>query len=311
MNRSQVEYIIQLEKHKNFGRAAEASFITQSTLSAMVAKFEEQIGIEIFNRKTRPISITPQGEKIIKRLKSIHREYQLLDESIDNIKGHEISQLTIACIPTVAPYLYPLFLNKISRSYPKVNFIITEDTTERILDQILSGDIDIGIVSIPLDHPEINQHHLYNEDFLVYDCGLSKKKKKYKVSDIDLNRLWLMEEGHCMRNQVSEICELKKQKKINGNLTYNCGSVLTLIHMVSLYKGITLLPRSVVENDSVIEKGNIHSLSGTIPARSIGFITHKNFTKKKILLALTSEIKSATSILEPPQKKSQKIVSPF
>jgi len=142
MTRSQITYILSLEKNKSFSKAAKACFITQSTLSAMVAKFEKQAGIIIFDRKTKPITITPQGEKIIRFLKNINREYQLLDEGINQIKGVETGNLRIACIPTIAPYLFPLILSKIGRTYPKVTFDIRELTTNMIVDELKAGNLD-------------------------------------------------------------------------------------------------------------------------------------------------------------------------
>ncbi len=310
MNRNQLEYILTLAKLRNFGQAADACFITQSTLSAMIAKFEQQIDITIFNRKTRPISITEEGEQVLDALKNILREFQLLDQKVNRIKGQEIGTLNIACIPTVAPYIYPAILDKISIDYPKVNFSIHELTTEVTVDQILAGNIDIGIVSTPLNNKELNEHHLYFEDFLIYDYNKKTNKTKYKVSEIELDRLWLMEEGHCMRNQVGKICELRKQKKMNGNLTYSCGSIFTLLEMVKRNKGITLLPRLAISNNKHINKNHIYPISEPVPTREIGLITHKNFIKKKMLDYLIKEIQSAVESHLIQIKKST-VVKPF
>ncbi len=290
MNRRQIEYVLALATQKNFGSAAESCYISQSTLSAMIAKFEEQAGVEIFNRKTRPIDITHQGEKLLKSLKSIYREYQLLDEKINEIKGVEVGELSIACIPTVAPYLYPLILNKLSKAHPKVNFSIHELTTENIEDELMNGVIDVGIVSPPLDNKDLREYPLYDEPFFVYDCGETTKSKKYKISDIDIDRLWLLEEGHCMRNQVGKICELRQSNKVNGNIIYSCGSIFTLIEMVKKNKGVTLIPQLSLANNQQIDMSRIHKISKPIPTRNIGLVTHKNFIKKRILNSLSSII---------------------
>ena len=290
MTKNQIEYILALAQHKNFGKAADACFITQSTLSAMVAKFEQQIDVVIFNRKTRPLSITPQGQQILKSIQSIYREFQLLDELVNDIQGHEIGNLSIACIPTVAPYLYPLILNRLSNTYAKVNFTIHELTTEIITEQIIAGQIDVGIVSVPLNNKNLIEHDLYCEDFVLYDCGQQKKRSQYRVSDIDLDRLWLMEEGHCLRNQVGKICELRQQKKINGNLNYSCGSIFTLIEMVNMNRGVTLLPRLALMNNLQIESKFVYPLLKPIPTRKIGIITHKHFNKNRLLKSLNQII---------------------
>lgn len=311
MNRSQIEYILTLADLKNFGKAAEACFVTQSTLSAMVAKFEEQTGVVLFNRKTRPITITPQGESVIKSLKSINREFQLLDEQVNSLKGYEAGNLSIACIPTVAPYLYPKILSEMSKAYSKVNFTIHEFTTEQIVEEILAGHIDVGIVSTPLDHNELIEYPMYYEDFLLYDCGDTKRNKKYKVTDIDLDRLWLMEEGHCLRNQVGKICELRQQKKIHGNLTYSCGTIFTLIEMVKKNQGVTLLPRLALGDNHQIEQRHLFTLSAPVPKREIGLITHKNFIKDRMLKNLKDIIETAVALdLKKPRSKKG-IVAPF
>lgn len=311
MTKSQIEYILAVNKTKNFGAAADSCFVTQSTLSAMVAKAEEQIGVDIFNRKTRPITTTPHGERVIKSLKNIYREYQLLDETVNDIKGTEVGELSIACIPTVAPYLYPLILNTLSKQFRKVNFTVHELTTEQIVEEIVGGNIDIGIVSIPLQNDELVEYQLYEEDFLVYDCGRSTKSKKYSVSDIDLDRLWLLEEGHCMRNQVGTICELRQQKKMYGNLTYSCGSMFTLVEMVKRNRGVTLLPRLALVDNSQIEEGLIFNLSAPVPSREIGLISHKNLVKKRILVQLIAIIQEVVKEHLPKRKRKYTAIQPF
>ena len=310
MTKSQIEYILALGNLKNFGAAAEACFVTQSTLSAMVAKVEDQMGLEIFNRKTRPITITKQGEEVLKSLRSIYREFQLLDEKLNELKGFELGELSIACIPTVAPYLYPLILNEISDKFKKVNFSIHELTTENIVDEILAGNMDVGIVSVPLENKELIEYPLYDEDFLIYDCGNKFKKKKITVSDIDVERLWLLEEGHCLRNQVGKICELVQQKKINGNLSYSCGSIFTLIEMVKMNKGVTLLPRLALANNEQINTNYIYKLKQPVPSRKIGLISHRNFIKKRLLNNLIQIIKTVVKLHLPKFPNSTQI-NPF
>jgi len=311
MTRSQIEYILAVGNLKSFGKAAAACFVTQSTLSTMVAKFEKQIGIKLFNRKNKPISITPQGENIIKSLQSIQREFQLLDENINELKGIEHGKVSLACIPTVSPFLYPLILNKVSEEFEQVNFSIHEFTTEKIIQEIISGNLDIGIVSTPLENKNLIEHPLYHEDFLLYDCGKNSSKNIQQGTQIDFERLWLLEEGHCLRNQISEICELRAQKKISSNLTYNCGTLYTLVEMVKINKGVTLLPRLSLVKNKYIKKENVYPLSDPVPAREIGLIVHKNFVKKRILKYLIESIKKVTAPYLKNIPLDKKIVKPF
>ncbi len=311
MTRSQLQYILSVEQLKSFSKAAKICHVTQSTLSALVAKFEQEIGVVVFDRKTKPITITPNGKKVLNYLKNVNREYQILDEGINEIKGYETGKVSIACIPTVAPYLYPFILNTLSRTFTKMNFIIHEFTTERMVKEIIGGAVDIGIVSTPLAHKELVEYPLYKEDFLLYDYGNKKKPTSYTISDIDFHRLWLLEEGHCLRNQVGKICELRQQKKINGNLTYSCGTIFTLIEMVKQNKGVTLLPRLALANNQQIEAAFIHELTDPVPAREIGLITHKNFVKKRILNYLITIIQEAVQRHLPDDLDRSTIIQPF
>jgi LysR family hydrogen peroxide-inducible transcriptional activator len=311
MNRSQIEYILAVAKWRSFGKAADACFVTQSTLSAMVAKVEQQIGIQIFNRTTRPVSITPDGEEVLIQLRSLNREYQLLDERINELQGIETGELNIACIPTVAPYLYPLILDKLSNQFNQVDITVHELTTETIVEEIIAGNVDIGIVSIPLENNQLVEYELYQEDFLLFDCGQNKKNKSYKVTEIDLERLWLLEEGHCLRNQVGKICELRQQKKINGNLTYNCGSIFTLIEMVKKNKGVTLLPRLAIAKNKQLNKTTLFELEEPVPLRQIGSITHKHFIKKRLLRQLNNIIIHSVNKYIPTLQQEENIINPF
>ena len=311
MHRSQVEYILAVDRLKSFSKAAEACFVTQSTLSTMVSRYEEQIGIVLFDRKTKPVSPTAQGVEILGLLRSVNREFQLLDDGINKIKGQEAGALSIACIPTVAPYLYPLILHPLAEHYPKVTFTIYEYTTERVIEEILAGHVDIGIVSTPLRHKDLIEYPIYRERFLLYDCARRTPRGSYKVADIDIDRLWLLEEGHCLRNQVGKICELRQQKKMNGNITYNCGTIYTLVEMVKQHNGITLLPELALTADHMIHTEHISTLADPVPQREIGLITHKHFIKKRILDTLVDIIlKIVTPLLDRPLTDSY-TVTPY
>ena len=311
MTRSQIEYILAVHKMKNFSKAAESCFITQSTLSAMVAKFEEFTGVTLFNRKTKPISTTQEGEVLIQQLKNINREFQILNDTVGQLKGYEEGQINLACIPTVAPFLLPLILRDISTHFPRVKFKIHEMTTSQVINHLVSGDIDIGIVSTPLKQDELIEYALYDEEFLLLDYGESEKSPTYKAEDIDIERLWLLEEGHCMRNQVNTICQLRSKKKTSSNLSYSTGSIYSVVEMVKEQKGVTLLPYLAIEKNLQVDKNHLFSFNEPIPSREIGIVTHKHFIKKKILSdiinIIQTQIKNKTSLSSKEKYK----VNPF
>ena len=312
MTRSQITYILSLEKHKSFSKAAKVCFVTQSTLSAMVAKFEQQAGIIIFDRKTKPITITPKGKKIITYLKNINREYQLLDEGINQIKGVKSGIMNIACIPTIASFLFPLILGKISRAFPKVTFNIRELTTNMIVQELMAGNIDIGIVSTPLDIKDIIEHPLYKEPFVLYDKRANQKisKSKFSIDKIDYNKLILLEEGHCFRNQVQTICKLRQHKKIENNIIYTSGTLESLKKMVQINKAMTLLPAFSVSDFSKKELEHIRHFTSPVPVREIGLIYHTNYIKTSLMKGVEKIIKEKISAFAKNSKKVN-VVRPF
>ena len=313
MTRSQIEYVLAVNQFKSFGKAAEHCHITQSTLSAMVAKFESQIGIIIFNRKTKPISTTEQGEAVLQKLKNIEREFITFDESISQLKGIQSGQLSMACIPTVAPYLFPSILGNLERSFPKVNFIIREITTSEIISNILSGKIDVGIVSTPLNHPEIIESPLYNEAFVLYDKRdnySQSANNQIDINELDYNRLLLLEEGHCFRNQVVKICNLRQKKTVKSNITYTSGTIESLKNVVTVNKGITLLPYLSASVLAPTEKKHIKYFQPPVPVREIGLVHHKNFVKSSLANGIKELIKKQVEKRVNPSEMFE-VIDPF
>lgn len=293
MTKSQIEYILAVERCRSFSKAADSCFVTQSTLSTIIAKFEQQTDIKLFDRKTKPISITTEGAVLIRHLKSIAREFDYLEEAIQQIKGVQSGQLTIAAIPTVAPYLFPLIIKSIAERYPKVNFTILEMTTQRIIEALQEGSIDIGIVSTPLEIKHILETPIYSEAFVLYDKRPPAQRTaaaKIDVSEIDYNKLWLLEEGHCFRNQVKKICNLRQKKTIKSNITYQSGTIESLKKFVATNQGLTLLPYSSTLDLSDTEAACVRQFNAPVPAREIGLVTHSNFVKKKLLRGLVELI---------------------
>ncbi len=291
MNIQQIRYVLAVARQLNFGQAAEQCHVTQSTLSTMIARLEDELGLLIFDRKTKPVSITKEGAKVISQMKIIDKELDTLQEVVGGIKNEMTGEIKIGAIPTVAPYLFPLFLNDFIHHFPKINFEISETPTEKIVKNLLDRDLDIGIVSIPLNVKSIREIHLYDEPFLLFDKAENKKNKtQYRIEEIELDRLWLLEEGHCMRTQVESICDLRQQRKIGKNLVYKSGSIDTLLKLVTKNKGITLLPKLASLDLPKTEQEQLKEFIAPTPVRSIGIIVHEHFVKDKIVELLQKEI---------------------
>ncbi len=293
ISKTQIEYVIALEQTGNFSKAADKCYVTQSTLSTMIKKLENEINIVLFDRKSKPIALTKEGISLLPQFKIIKKEYELLEEQIQARTKHFHGTFRIGIIPTLAPFLLPLFLNEMILKYPDVNFEIHEITTTEIINLIKQRDLDIGILSLPINDEELIEKTLFHEDFLVYDThsvNQTHRKKSYKVNEIDANRLWLLEESHCLSLQIENICQLKNKERINNNLVYKSGSILSLLELVNTNKGITLLPRLATHNSSVVNKEHLYPFHNPKPVRSIGFITHPNFAKYKLMEILEKQI---------------------
>jgi len=311
MNIQQIDYIIAVGELRNFGQAANKCFITQSTLSTMIARFEEEIGITIFDRKTKPVTITKEGVQIIQQLKVIAKELEHLQEAVQTLKGEISGTLKIGVIPTVAPYLLPLFLNEFIEQLPKVHFVVSEMTTERMIEKMENRDIDIGIASIPLKKPTLVERPLYEEPFFLYDKSNDTPSGNFKLADIDFDRLWLLEDGHCMRTQVESICGLQKRRPTRNNLEYQSGTIDTLLKFVNSNNGVTFLPHLATLDLSKQERLHLKVIQAPVPVRIIGLLTHRNFVKKGLLDLLEAAIQQNVKPLMGEQNISQLIISPL
>lgn len=291
MNVRQCEYVLAVAELKSFGLAAEQCFVTQSTLSTMVGKFEDEIGIKVFDRKTKPITITKEGLEIILSLKGINREIESFKELVESLKGELVGDVKIGVIPTVAPFLLPEFLSDFTRKYPKLNFIVSEMTTDSIENLLEKRELDIGIFAIPIKNKHLVEFPLYDEPFVLYDCTSSPLKEVEHLENVDFSKFWLLEEGHCLRSQVLNICDIKSNKiNIDTNFDFRAGSIESLIRFVRKNKGLTLLPFLACTDFSMSDKSKISHFKSPIPARTIGLAVHSHFTKLELVKELQQNI---------------------
>ncbi len=290
MNIQQFQYVLAVAECRHFETAAEKCFISQSTLSTMILKFENELGITIFDRKKRPMVVTDGGQKIIDRLKIITNEIGQLEELSKEIKGEIKGVIKVACIPTVAPFLLPLFLVDFAQKYPDLKIEVIEITTDEIAHQLKSRDLDIGIISLPFNDSELAEYALYDEPFVLFDTA-QEKEQKVSVEEINMENFWLMEEGHCMRTQVLDICS-QSNPAINStlNISFKAGSINSLIRFVKANKGKTLLPFWATTQFSEEEKQYIRPLGAPVPFRTIGLLTRQYFPRQKLLQLFQREI---------------------
>ncbi len=292
MTITQLEYIVAVDTHRHFARAAEKCFITQPTLSMQIQKLEEKLGSKIFDRSKQPVIPTEIGEEIIQQARIILNEVKKIDQLISDKQGILQGELKIGIIPTLAPYLLPLFLQPFLKKYPDVTIKVKEMTTDIIVEKLKTGRIDAGLLVTPLQEPSITEYPLFYEELVAY---VSKKNAAFKktyvlADDIDLKELWLLEEGHCFRSQIINLCELKKQTKEKSNFEYEAGSVETLRKMVELNNGVTILPELATLDFSTKQLNMIRHFKSPAPVREVSLVTHRDYMKKKLIDVLKQQI---------------------
>ena len=299
----QLEYLVALDTHRNFVQAAEKCFVTQPTLSMQIQKLEEQLGVILFDRSKQPVVPTSVGTEIIEQARVILNETGKLNEIISERKGDISGELKLGIIPTIAPYLLPQVIANFMEKYPAVQLIIWEYTTEQIIQQLKSGLLDCGILSTPVGDNSLNESPLFYERFVTYISTSNEllKKKSIKTADIEPEDVWLLNEGHCMRNQVLNICQRKKATG-SKQFEYNTGSVETLKRMVDLNNGLTILPELAISDLTTEQLQRVRHFRSPEPTREISIVTHRNFLKRNLITTLQNEIIE----IIPKQMRSKK-----
>jgi LysR family transcriptional regulator, hydrogen peroxide-inducible genes activator len=287
MTLQQLEYIVALDTYRHFVTAAENCFVTQPTITIQVQKLEDELGIVIFNRNKTPLQPTELGEIFIAKSRTILMEVKQLKEMVsderENIKG----KFRVGIIPTVSPYIVPKFIGSFMEKHPESILDIDEMQSDAIIEGLKNGKIDLGILVTPTEENSLREIPLYKEPFVYYgnDIGSTKIKKSISYKDIEsLHGLWLLNSGHCFRNQVLNIC---KEPKNLQNITFKSGSIETLMKMVNNYGGFTLIPEMAISD---AHQATIIHFDDPKPIREVSIVVHKSFVKESLIEALRFQI---------------------
>lgn len=288
MTLTQLEYIVALDTNRHFVLASEKCFVTQPTLSMQIQKLEDELGVKIFDRTKQPVIPTEIGASIIAQARIILREANTVKQMISDQKDILTGELRIGIIPTLAPYLIPPLYKYVREKYPQIDLIISEAITEEVIHELKHNRLDCGIVVTPLKDPSIKEDILFYEELFVY---VSKKNalidKKYVLArDIDPNQLWVLEEGHCFRSQILNLCELKKSSEFH----FKTGNIETLKRMVDKSDGMTILPELAVMEFTKAEHKLVKRLREPTPAREVSLVTHRDYLKSKLIKTLKEGI---------------------
>jgi LysR family hydrogen peroxide-inducible transcriptional activator len=302
----QLEYVIALDAFRHFAKAADHCHITQPSLSMQVQKLEEELAVQIFLR-TNPVTTTETGKIIIEQAKRILSEAKIMQELVQKEKDIVAGNLNIGIIPTLAPYLLPQFLQVFIKQYPHVHLNIHEHTTDNIIRELKNGSLDAGIMATPLNIIDLKETFLFNEEFVAYISREEKLfNKKYLLpKDMNVNRLWLLEEGHCLRNQVVNLCTLQKDSSVERHFDYAAGSIETLKYFVDRNGGITLLPELATYNIPKSKRNMLRFFKDPAPVREISLVALRTFSKTRIMNVLKQTIIETL----PPQMGHKKRVN--
>jgi LysR family hydrogen peroxide-inducible transcriptional activator len=306
MNIQQLEYIIAVDRLKNFTKAAEYCNVTQATLSTMVKKLEAELEIIIFDRKKNPTETTEIGMETVENAKKVVLHSQLLKDNAKKINGKIEGKIRIGIIPTIANSLLPKIIKPILENFPDLKLEISESTTNSITKQLKEGQLDMGIVATPLHEPEIEDIVLFYETLMVY--GDIDPVQNYILPDeIRNHKIWLLEEGHCLREQFIKLCSLKKKEKMVENLKLEASSFDTLLNMIDEFGGLTLIPELYYNTLSSERKKQVSFFNAPIPVREMSIIYHRPYAKIRTIEALANIIHSTINkdLISNKYKKSE------
>lgn len=304
MTLTQLNYILAVDRCRNFAQAARECFVTQPTLSMQIHKLEDYLQIQVFDRNKTPVEPTPMGKKVLEYARKVMHHSQALEELSRSLRGEVAGEYILAVIPTLAPYILPLFVGEFVKKYPKVELKIFEYQTDEIIRYLKEGKIDGAILATPLEVKELTEDHLFNEPFKVFFSPdhVLLKKKSIDQKELDLSEAWLLKEGHCMRTQALQLCQVKKEGA-GKNLFFEGGSLETLINMVKSTKGFTVLPYLATLTLSKSDRELQRDFKSQVPVREISFVTGpmsmktsiKDALQKVVLSVIPKELKKTSS----------------
>ncbi|MGM0933909.1 MAG: LysR family transcriptional regulator [Bacteroidota bacterium] len=291
MTITQLNYVLAVAEHKNFTRAAQKVFVTQPTLSMQIQKLEEELDIQIFDRTKKPIQLTETGKKIVQQARNIVNESDRIQDIVDQQKGYIGGIFRLGVIPTIMPTLLPMFISNFIKKYPKVKLKIEELSTQAIIERLREGHLDAAIAATPLELNGIKENVLYYEPFVGYIPPSHRlhKEAKIKVEDLDIDDILLLEDGHCFKDGILNLCKATRNYD-EDHFQLESGSFETLIKLSNEGLGMTLLPYLHTLDIKDSEKENLRMFNDPVPAREVSLIYNRSELKMQIIEALRSTI---------------------
>ncbi len=287
MNLRDLHYLVALAEHRHFGRAADACFVSQPTLSTQIKKLEEELGVKLVERTPRKILLTETGREITHRARAVLAEIDEIKAIAQRTRDPEAGTLRLGIFPTLGPYLLPHVIPLLRERFPRLELLLTEEKTEHVLRMLREGALDAGIVALPVHEDSLHSEFLFEEPFVLAvpdKHPLATHKTKLKLADLENEHLLLLEDGHCLRDQALEVCQLAGAGEKTG---FRATSLETLRQMVAANVGITLLP-TLATKPPISRTDNVHLIefAGHAPSRRIAMVWRKSASMSVFLKRL-------------------------
>jgi len=291
----QLEYAVAVDTYRHFATAAEKCFVSQPTLSMQLKKMEEELGLILFDRSKQPIIPTEAGIVIVEQAKVVLKENKKISILSKEIKNEISGEIRIGIIPTIAPYLLPLFAGNFKRKYPNIKLIVEEAVTEKIEEMLHNDLLDTGILVTPLNNKNIYEMPLYYEEMLIYTSEKHQLAKQsiIEVKDIALPNIWLLSDGHCFRHQVVNLCNLDSTHNNSLPFDFQSGSLETIIKIIDKEGGFTLIPELAGLEIKDLKENNLRYFSSITPLREVSLVYTRQYAKTKLIELLATDIRSS------------------
>ena len=293
MTIQQLEYVLAVDSYRHFAKAAEHCGVTQPTLSMMIQKLEKELGLKIFQRNIQPVKPTPAGEKLIEQARRVVHQASMIKDIVKEATGSAKGIFRLAVLPTIAPYLLPRFLCKLVDRHKELDIHILEMQTTPSIAALLAGDIDAALIASQPVEKELQGKTIFYEQFMGYVSRneaifKSELMRSYDVSD---ERIWLLDEGHCFRDQLMRFCQMEKARIRQA--AYRLGSLDTFMRMVENGNGVTFIPELAVSQLSSSQKELVRPFGIPKPTREIVWVTRTDFIRHAIADLLIKNIRAA------------------
>lgn len=293
MTLQQFEYLLAICEHGNMLRASKKLGVTQPTLSIMLRKLETELDIDIFDRSTQPLRLTEAGKQVVKQAKDILKAAETLRQTVAEQRNLLTGRLKIGIIPTVAPYFVPRFLQYFldNPRHTDLETSLSEMKTEDIIPALLENEIDMAVMATPIDQERLLEIPIYYEKFHAYVSEKTPslhQKPRITPQDLVSERLWVLSEGHCLRNQVMNYLCFGEQ---NTERTYQGGSFTTLIKTIDAIGGCSIVPESLSDDLNERQRNNIRPLCEPEATREISLVVKDDFAREKLLNEIVETIK--------------------